>query len=196
MQKTECLYFDLFTDRRLKWMDTYHPKRVDNRGRPYYTILVPTSQKRSVIWKARLRGIRFRFYEKRWSRSSNYRDQFLEINHGPYRCRYCNRKLTRESMVIDHIVPVAKVKSSTYARRLLEWNGIMDVNDVRNLAPSCRKCNGRKSDKMGLWCVEGWLGQYTWFWLVRKLFLLFMIAVTCFMIYTFLTEMGVISLWP
>lgn len=190
MQKTE-LCFDLFTNRYLKWMQPYHPKRIDNRGNPYYTIVVPYADRRKIIWKARLRGIRFRYYEKRWSRSTNYREAFFQNNRPPYFCRYCNRPLTANTMVIDHIVPVAKAKTSPYARMILSWQGIDDVNDVRNLAPSCRQCNSKKSDKMGLWCLEGWLGKYLNFRKISLVIICILVVIVCIMISQLFMEMGV-----
>ena len=43
------------------------------------------------------------------------------------------------------------------------------VNDIRNLAPACRDCNSKKSDKMGLWVVRGWLGKYKLYWIILRI---------------------------
>jgi hypothetical protein len=72
--------------------------------------------------------------------------------------------LTKKKMVIDHIVPIAAVKKSASARRLLTLHGIQNVNDPKNLAPSCVPCNSRKRDHLGLWYIRGVLGKYKIFW--------------------------------
>ena len=43
------------------------------------------------------------------------------------------------------------------------------VNDIRNLAPACRDCNSKKSDKMGLWVIRGWLGKYKLYWIILRI---------------------------
>lgn len=133
---------------------------------------VTAHRKNKIIRKLKRKKIRFRVYEKRWERSSNYRKMFFEHNQAPYRCRYCNKKIARNSMEIDHIIPVAKAKSSANARMLLYIQGISEVNDIRNLAPSCKKCNSKKSDKIGLWWIKGMLGKHKTYWILRKLILL------------------------
>ena len=77
--------------------------------------------------------------------------------------------MKKEYLVVDHLVPVAKTKKSTLARNLLYVRGIDNVNDWRNLAPSCYRCNSRKSDKMGLWYIRGILGRYELYWVLLRL---------------------------
>jgi 5-methylcytosine-specific restriction endonuclease McrA len=53
-------------------------------------------------------------------------------------CAYCNKKLTRSQISVDHITPVSKG----------------GTNDLSNLAISCRECNSSKSGKM----ISEWRG--------------------------------------
>lgn len=166
MPVDEQVCVDLFTDRLYPWMKKYNVQKVNGKHKDYFTVTVDADEKNKVVKMAKRCKIGFRWYEKRWARSSNYRDEFFKHNQPPYRCRYCHKKLTNKTLVVDHIVPIAQVKKSTWARALLTSRGIQTVNDVRNLAPSCRTCNLRKGEKMGLWTLRGIFGQYTWFWFI------------------------------
>lgn len=48
-----------------------------------------------------------------------------------WRCQICGRKLTRDTVTIDHIVPLAR-----HGR-----------NNIENLQPLCRSCNSRKGTR-------------------------------------------------
>lgn len=119
---------------------------------------------------ARADGFKLVAWEEAYERSTTYRKAFLAANPGPWRCRYCNRRIDRaERMTVDHIVPVAAVKDPFAPRRALaRWvlgkEGAATVNDGRNLAASCARCNSRKGQKMGLWTIRGWLGSRGWYW--------------------------------
>lgn len=63
----------------------------------------------------------------------------LLMDEFSWKCFYCDEKLTKEQRTIDHIVP--KIKGGT--------------NDLHNLVPCCRKCNGNKGGKSLLkWAEE------------------------------------------
>lgn len=57
--------------------------------------------------------------------------KFLILNKTHGRCAYCGRKLTLETMTLDHIFPKSKRKN----------------NDYTNLFASCRQCNNLKGDR-------------------------------------------------
>lgn len=111
-------------------------------------------------------GYKYKKYDKRWSRSGNYRSEFFKHNKGPYRCAYCGRKLKADKVEVDHFIPVAKAKSSRWARCVLWANSIYDVNNYRNLVAACHKCNQAKSDKLGRWVLIGAVGRYYHFWTI------------------------------
>lgn len=152
---------DLYTDYPRAWM--VGAKKTENQYGVYYTMTIQKDQLKEILRLARVSRVRARWYEERWARSSTYRNDFFREASPPYYCRYCHRLLSKKYMVIDHIVPVGQTKKSSYARSLLTIRGIQDVNDIRNLAPSCSKCNRRKSDKMGVWVLRGWFGDKMWF---------------------------------
>lgn len=180
MKNQICI--DLYTEKTYYWMTQYPLKKQTGIKWSYYTI---TTDKKNVgeITKNALKShIKFNCYEKQWSRSSNYRVEFFKCYSPPFRCRYCNRKLTPDKVVVDHIVPVSKAKKSQNARHKLTIHGIKDVNDPKNLAPSCESCNKRKGNKMGLWYIRGILGKYKAYW------------VACYLILAALVLMAVYSL--
>ena len=63
----------------------------------------------------------------------------------------------------------SKAQKKTSARMMLAVKRCGSVNDIRNLAPACRDCNSKKSDKMGLWVVRGWLGKYKLYWIILRI---------------------------
>lgn len=154
-EKQYCV--DVFTDRKMPWMEEFHPIRAASRYGTYYTFRADERTKKRIMRKAMWRGIRTRAYESRWARSADYRSLFLSENEPPYRCIYCGRYISSDEMQVDHIVPVAAVKKSAFARWLLERKDIHSVNDIRNLAPSCRRCNMKKGTKLGLWYIRACL---------------------------------------
>lgn len=93
-------------------------------------------------------------------RGTSYRQDFFAVNGGPYRCRYCHKRLSREQVTVDHLVSVSSASKSVVARRVLSLMGAKSVNDVINLVPACGRCNGRKGSKGGLWFFRGYLRQY------------------------------------
>ena len=174
---------DIYTSKYKLWMNRYNVKEKSGKYGVYYTTKLDYKQKKKLIRKLKWKNIKYRCYEERWNRSSDYRKKFLNATKPPYRCRYCNRYLKTEYMVVDHIIPVDKAKSSTKAKNLLALQGIKNVNDVKNLAPSCYDCNSRKGAKMGLWFIRGILGKYKWFWIAKNIFLFFILILIIYILY-------------
>ena len=147
----------------------------------YWKGKVPEEDKKDVQHFLRRNWLRRqRWYESSWDRNSNYRQAFIQNYRGPMRCRYCNRKITKKNMEVDHLIPVARAKKGGFARQMLKEEGIANVNDVRNLVPSCRRCNRRKGTKMGVWYIRGILGKYPVYWkiiLMSKIFLVVIIFI-------------------
>lgn len=87
-------------------------------------------------------------------RSETYRTDFIRHNppkHGLYFCVYCGRPIKKEKMQVDHIIAIHLARKNRLYRSLIHE----DINELSNLAPACRKCNRRKSDKGGLWVLRG-----------------------------------------
>ena len=144
----------------------------------FYTVQYNEKPKR-LIKRLDRYGIYYKWYRSEYERAGNYRQVFFERTKGPYRCRYCHRRLKKAYMQIDHIVPVAAVQRSAYARFLLHLEGAENVNSIRNLAPACKKCNKKKLDKMGLWILRGWLGKYEAYWVIRRIVIVLLIVLLC-----------------
>lgn len=133
----------------------------------------------SDVWITRTilktHGYKFRCYDNRYERSTNYRKTYFENNPGPYRCVYCGRRLNYKNIEVDHLMPVGKAKTSPFVRLWLQLCGMKSVNDHKNLVCSCKKCNRKKSDKIGFWVVRGAIGRFKTFWVIRDLLLITLI---------------------
>lgn len=140
-------------------------KKMNNRR----VARISEKEKKRCVKYLERKGLRYKCYEEAYARSGNYRREFIHAYPGPWRCRYCHRRLKEEKMEVDHLMPVAKAQNSKWAQSVLKMQGIANVNDVKNLVPSCHRCNNRKRDKAGLWYVRGFLGRYKLYWLFYNL---------------------------
>ena len=168
MNKEYCI--NIYSDTEFPWLDNYRHYQKKNMYGTFWVVYAPVKEKNQIIKHLKKGRIRYKIYEKRWERSSDYRKTFFDYYQPPYRCRYCNKRLKKKYVVIDHIYPVSKGKSNIDSRMLIYLRGISSVNDVRNLAPSCFKCNKRKGDKLGLWYIRGILGKYRSYWVCLTIF--------------------------
>lgn len=75
------------------------------------------------IKKLQKAGIKYTCYRVEYERASNYRQTFFQRTKGPYRCRYCNKKLSKDKVFVDHIIPVAKTQKTARAKMML-WRNI------------------------------------------------------------------------
>ena len=122
------------------------------------------------------------------ARSGNYRSMFFKY-HKPqignkYICSYCGKLLSKDKVTVDHLYPVKRVREEPRLQRKLRKMGIHDVNDPRNLVPSCSKCNAKKAAKMGLWIFYGKIGQSTALWIIRKILRLMLFLLALYILYT------------
>lgn len=142
----------------------------------HYYINTYIEKPKKEIKKLKLAGICYSCYRVEYERSANYRTVFFQRTQGPYRCRYCNKQIKKSDVFVDHIIPVSQAQKRNSARALLSIHGCSNVNDIKNLAPACRRCNLKKSDKMGLWILRGHLGAYKAYWVsIYILFVLFIL---------------------
>lgn len=122
---------------------------------------------RYCIWH----NLKFEVNDMYGRRSTDYRRKFFEANRpaigNMYFCAYCGRLVSRKKITVDHLYPVAKVSSSPSLQRKMKAAGISSVNDVKNLVPACRKCNSKKSAKMGFWIIRGRIGKHKKVWIFR-----------------------------
>lgn len=139
--------------------DTYKYKRklsnfgLRPKGRKW---TLTTSDKDIIEYIAgfcRKKHLNFNVIENKYIRSSKYRSVYFNAypsKSGVYRCVYCGKRLSRDKITIDHIVPIKKVQKSKFYRELLNTFKIDGVNDPKNLAPSCEKCNKKKAGSFSL----------------------------------------------
>ncbi len=118
---------------------------------------------REIIKKHRFKLVSV--FDESDDRSSNYKKIFYAANPEPpggYRCIYCNKKLTAENMEIDHIYPVKMARKSKGKYR--KKYGLTGVNDPKNLAASCSRCNRKKAGNARLWIWRARLGKHRAYW--------------------------------
>lgn len=175
MSESNHICFEVFPGKHsLFWMrrvlvDRHEFKEKENKIGPYFVKEVPMIDAWHVRAVLKAHNYKFREFNSRYERSSNYRSEFFEHNRGPHRCAYCGRFVSSKNLEVDHLIPVAKAKNSTNVRFVLQMCGIKNVNDWKNLVASCKKCNRSKSDKMGFWVVKGFFGRHKSFWYVRDI---------------------------
>lgn len=141
----------------------------ENRHGIYFYAESPSMDAWMIKAILNTRGYKYRFFDKRYERSGNYRKDFFEENPGPHRCAYCGKRIRGDKIEVDHLIPVSKAKTSASVRTWLQICGIKNVNDTRNLVASCKKCNRKKSDKIGLWVMRGAIGRHQIFWTIRDI---------------------------
>lgn len=140
------------------------------------------------------RGYKYKSYDKRYGRDTKYRQRFFDENKGPYHCAYCGRRLKRDQIEVDHLIPVSQAKSDVKVRTWLHLCGITNVNDNKNLVSSCQRCNRKKSDKMGLWIVKGFLGRHKIFWTIRNIVASIISLILFGIAFALLQKLGIIDL--
>ena len=118
-------------------------------------------------------GLTLRLTNALGRRRADYRRRFFS-GHKPdignrYICVYCGKWMKREKVTVDHLYPVGCASRDVRLQKKLERQGIRNINDQRNLVASCKSCNARKANQMGLWILRGKLGRHPGFW-----FLLYM----------------------
>lgn len=112
--------------------------------------------------------------KNKFERSNDYRKKYL-ANHkgffGIYCCAYCGKLCSKKNMQVDHIYPVNGVKGNSlkgssgklFITLISLFHGptaLKDgVNADWNKTAACPKCNGEKTDSMGLWILRGYLGK-------------------------------------
>lgn len=167
----------------------YNPKQV-NTGRYsfHFEIEVEDEDLKKTIRRCKRRRLTYFYYDKQFARAANYRKRFFDAYEPPYRCRYCNKWLKESTVTVDHLIPVDAAKKSPKVQKLIINSGLNGVNDIKNLVPSCPKCNRRKGNKMGLWYVRGRLGSSKTYWRIRRLiktaFLAAVIYLFCYIVYS------------
>lgn len=157
----------------------YYQRRIDNKDE--YSI-------KEVKKFCRVRFLGYSLIDDSMERSSSYRTKFFKERKGIfgsniYVCAYCGRFMHKRKTKVDHIVSVYKAGNVGIYRKILALRGIKNVNDIRNLAPSCNKCNARKSSYGGFWVIRGMFGR-SWLRVILKEFVLIILGgITLYWLY-------------
>lgn len=137
-------------------------------GKSFYSKRINDEEKEELVEYCKRNRLRYLIIEECHVRDLHYRKEFLQTKNREWTlCAYCGLPVRTKSITVDHIVPVDKVKKSNYAKWVLKLLHIGNVNDIKNLAGACKKCNSSKGTKMGLWILRGFIGKSTAIWIVR-----------------------------
>ncbi len=128
--------------------------------------------------------LRYEFVSNRTQRNKGYKRNWLDENpswHGLYLCTYCGWPVTEKRITVDHIVPVQYAKTSLKFERSGK-----DINSLDNLCGACARCNRIKSDKAGLWVVQGKIFRHRMLRIIRFLLRLILAGIAGYLIYRYL----------
>ena len=98
---------------------------------------------KKIIKKLKLAGVRYECYRVEYERASNYRQVFFSRTSGPYRCRYCNKRLSKKNVFVDHIIPVAKTQKNAMPKlqpKEIRQNGHVGVQRMAWKVPYILDC--------------------------------------------------------
>ena len=143
-----------------------------------------------IQFLAAIYGYEVHIYGERYARSSNYRRTYFRKRKpdvfGRYRCVYCGKKIYPKDMTVDHIIPVDAARHDPRMRLLLPFG----VNDISNLAASCRKCNSKKRASTFIgWRIRAMIGKHTLFWVALRVAEVFAIYAVCRYLYLNRTDL-------
>lgn len=151
-----------------------------------------TSDEKELNKWRRFCGRKFscRIYQKELhERGKTYREDFFrEHPEEVYHCAYCGRKLKKETLVVDHLIPVQKAKTSRYWQKYLRKHCEGNVNHPNNLVGACRKCNAKKGAKTSFWVLRGKIGRHYEVWLCVKLMVTVMFALGFWILWDHFSE--------
>lgn len=167
------MYFEIYTTERSRKDPRKAFRRfpsVRRTGKNMYRIQAEERKERKIRRICRRRHYELkRIYPENLGRSDHYRRDFFS---------YYPRPLAAIAAAI--VIAVFRIKScastistpSTAPRpAMISWLRLLrieDVNDVRNLAPACRRCNTKKGRNAGIWVLRAILGRYEAYWVLRK----------------------------
>lgn len=153
-------------------------------GRSFYSKKVTEAEKEELILYCKKHRLKYAVIDDVYMRDSHYRKEFLQgYDHKWILCAYCGFPKRTKNITVDHIIPIDKAKKSKRTKKLLQWLHIENVNDKRNLAAACRKCNRRKSTQMGIWILRGFIGKSNIIWVLRWIVRCILIVVIIVQLY-------------
>lgn len=85
--------------------------------------------------------------ENKYIRSSKYRSVYFHAypsDTGVYRCVYCGKRMSKDKITVDHVIPIQKVQKSDFYKNLLVTCGIDSVNDPKILLQPAKNAIRKK----------------------------------------------------
>lgn len=166
-------------------------EHIQNKNSEYWMRESEKHWRRIRRWSNKYQLL-FQKIDKRYVRSTSYRQTFLANNKGIhhqgklYRCAYCGKKVKVQNMEVDHLISCKAAESTFFSKCALKAIGAKNVNDPKNLVPSCFNCNRKKGADQGFWVLRGLIGRYSIFWIFPKILMtgfLFIIIIWLFLLY-------------
>ena len=156
--------------------------------RTYKATGLTEKEAKNLKWKALFDGKKAIYYEDIWDRSKNYRADYFKKHRDPeFKCVYCGRSLPRNSITIDHVIPINAVKNSVFLQKYLKHKGYKSINDERNLVHCCWNCNEEKGKSHSfMWSIKAKLGSTDIWWKIRILLIIVLTGIFVSAVGTFL----------
>lgn len=147
----DMLHNDGFSYEKNKWLITGDKEILKSLRRRY-----------------KRKGLKCYLYDESLVRSNDYRKTFFSKNKGfymfhkrYYRCAYCGKIVKKECITVDHIIPIHLSQRKKSIRLLMKIFNIKNINEYKNLTPSCKKCNSKKGSKISTkYIYEGQTGKF------------------------------------
>ena len=83
----------------------------ENKYGVFFTTEVPAMDAWQTKMMLTRRGYKYRSFDRRYERSTNYRKIFFDNNHGPYYCAYCGKILSAQEKAFIVIIPSEGIQS-------------------------------------------------------------------------------------
>ena len=171
-----------------KQLRTWNFQHIQTKTSDYWTREDEAQWRKIRRWSMK-QHLQFQRIDKRYVRSSSYRQTFLAHNKGihnqgkVYRCAYCGKKIKVKDMEVDHLISCKAAESTWSSRLALKALGAKSVNDPKNLVPACFECNRTKGADQGLWVWRGLVGRYAIFWMLPKIMAVLFIVISLMFFY-------------
>ena len=173
---------EIITGRRFPF--NKFPKFKQVSAKKYKATKLTKQEAKQYVRKARLRFYTAYWFDEKWDRGRGYKKKWILKNPAEeYHCVYCNRKIPYNSITLDHVVPIYAAKQSRVLQKILEARKFENIDDERNLVPSCYACNKLKGKSTSFfWSIRAFLGRYKAYWFAVYTFIVLLIVAVIYLI--------------
>lgn len=178
----EIYFFELhpreygFSKSKKGWEKKFPP--LSRKSQFKYTFRADKSMISVYRQRAKQMHVDCHAYKREYARNNTYRKKFMEKHPpiaGRYRCWYCGKRC--RNITVDHIYPVKQVQTDERLQRKLKRKGIRNVNDEKNLAFCCEKCNKKKGKTIGNYPRKAAFGKHEMYWVLVGIVRIFIILI-------------------